>query len=451
MRVGHAVGVRRAVLWFRRDLRLTDHPALTAALAAADEVVPLFILDAGLERPAGHPRMAFLLGCLHELRASTGGALVVRHGDARREVPALVRELGAEAVFVTGETTPFGRRRDAAVGGRARLEAVGSPYAVDPEALRTATGGAFKVFTPFLRAWSAHGWDRPEPAPVAPSWATGIRSDDLPAVPSLPTSLPPAGEAAAADRLATFLDRLDGYAAQRDRPDRDATSRLSPYLRFGCLHPRQVLDDLGAGVDADKLRSEIAWREFYAALLAHRPDTAWRDVRPELAAMAVDRGPGSDERFLAWVEGRTGYPFVDAGMRQLAGEGWMHNRVRMVTASFLVKDLHLDWQRGARLFLDRLVDGDLASNNHGWQWVAGTGTDAAPFFRIFNPTLQGRRFDPDGDYIRRWIPELRAVAGPAVHEPWKLPGGPPAGYPMPIVDHAAERSEALARYAAARS
>jgi deoxyribodipyrimidine photo-lyase len=306
------------------------------------------------------------------------------------------------------------------------------------------------VFTPFLRAWLAHGWTRPEPTPTNPSWARGIRSDELPVVPLIATSIPAAGEDAAARQLASFLDHLDGYAIERDRPDHDATSRLSPYLRFGCLHPRQVLNELGEGPDVDKLRSEIAWREFYAAMLADRPDTAWRDVRTDLASMLWDRGGGADERFLAWAEGRTGYPIVDAGMRQLVGEGWMHNRVRMVTASFLVKDLHLEWQRGARFFLDRLVDGDLASNNHGWQWVAGTGTDAAPFFRIFNPTLQGRRFDPDGAYVRRWVPELRAVPGSAVHEPWKLPGGPPAGYPLPIVDHATERLVALARYSAAR-
>jgi deoxyribodipyrimidine photo-lyase len=229
----------------------------------------------------------------------------------------------------------------------------------------------------------------------------------------------------------------------------DATSRLSPYIRFGCLHPRQVLAELGDGADADKLRSELAWRDFYADVLANRPSTAWGNVRSDLDRMVWDEGDEADERFAAWAEGRTGFPIVDAGMRQLRAEAWMHNRVRMVVASFLVKDLHIDWRRGARFFLDRLVDGDLASNNHGWQWVAGTGTDAAPFFRIFNPTLQGGRFDPEGDYVRRWVPELRSVRDGAVHEPWKLPGGPPTGYPRPIVEHAAERAVALARYAAA--
>jgi deoxyribodipyrimidine photo-lyase len=236
---------------------------------------------------------------------------------------------------------------------------------------------------------------------------------------------------------------------RRDRPDLDATSRLSPYLHLGCLHPRQILDNLGHGGDADKFRAELAWREFYAAVLAERPETAWHNVRGDLGDLGWDAGPAADEAFAAWASGRTGYPLVDAGMRQLAAEGWMHNRVRMVVASFLVKDLHLDWRRGARHFLDRLVDGDVASNNHGWQWVAGTGTDAAPFFRIFNPTLQAKRFDPDGDYVRRWVPELRAIPGPGVHEPWKRPDGPPAGYPRPMVDHGAERIVALERYAAA--
>ncbi|MBA2624268.1 MAG: deoxyribodipyrimidine photo-lyase, partial [Acidimicrobiia bacterium] len=201
---------------------------------------------------------------------------------------------------------------------------------------------------------------------------------------------------------------------------------------------------------AERLRTELAWREFYATVLADDPGSARHDLRPEMASMRHDTGAAADRRFEAWVAGRTGYPMVDAGMRQLAAEAWVHNRVRMIVASFLVKDLHLPWWRGARLFLARLQDGDLASNNHGWQWVAGTGTDPAPYFRVFNPVTQGEKFDPGGEYIRRWVPELAELPAEEIHTPWARPGGPPRGYPAPIVDHAAERREALARYEATK-
>jgi deoxyribodipyrimidine photo-lyase len=237
---------------------------------------------------------------------------------------------------------------------------------------------------------------------------------------------------------------LADYEGTRDRPDLDATSRLSVYLKWGCLHPRTVLDALGPGDET--FRRELAWREFYASVLHHWPESARSYFRPELARMRF-APPGT--AFSAWCEGRTGYPIVDAGMRQLLATGWMHNRVRMIVASFLVKDLHVEWMHGARHFMRHLVDADLASNQHGWQWTAGTGTDPAPFFRIFNPVTQGKRFDPEGDYVRRWVPELRGVGGAAAHEPWRL-GAPPAKYPAPIVDHTTERAEALARYAQAR-
>ncbi|MGH3814486.1 MAG: cryptochrome/photolyase family protein, partial [Pseudonocardiaceae bacterium] len=239
---------------------------------------------------------------------------------------------------------------------------------------------------------------------------------------------------------------LADYAGDRDRPDLDGTSRLSPYLKWGCLHPRQLLAKLGRGPGPEAFRNELCWRECYADVLWHRPDTVRQAFDPAMRAMEVDEGDDTDGPFRAWCEGRTGYPIVDAGMRQLLGEGWMHNRVRMIVASFLVKDLHLDWRRGARWFLQHLVDGDVASNQHGWQWVAGTGTDAAPYVRIFNPTLQAAKVDPAGDYVRRWIPELRSIPGPAVHQPWAQPGGPPDDYPEPLVDHPSERAEALRRY-----
>jgi deoxyribodipyrimidine photo-lyase len=266
-------------------------------------------------------------------------------------------------------------------------------------------------------------------------------------------ALPETGEVAAHRRLDRFLDGgVDRYAEDRDRPDRDGTSRLSVDLKYGTLHPRQLLSRLGAGDGPRTFETELCWREFYADVLHHRPDSAWQDYDRSMRSIPWDTGKRSDERFDAWAHGRTGYPIVDAGMRQLLGEGWMHNRVRMLTASFLVKDLHLDWRRGAAWFLDHLVDGDLASNNHGWQWVAGCGTDAAPYVRVFNPVTQGRRFDPDGAYVRRWVPELAGIEGKAVHEPWKqrgdagLLGASASDYPDRIVDHATEREEALARY-----
>ncbi len=437
-----------AVFWFRRDLRLGDNPALAEA-AAHGEVLPLFVLDPVLLRTSGAPRTAFLHACLADLRSATGGALVVRSGRPSEVVPRVVEEVGAVGVWCTGDFGPYGRRRDAAVAAAlgGRLHAVGSPYAVDPGVVRTRSGGPFQVFTPFSRAWEATGWDPPEPPVDGLRWCRGVPGEEL--APARPDrGLPPAGEHAALARLEEFLaDDVHRYHERRDLPGLPGTSRLSAALRWGCLHPRTVLARLGDSRGEQVFRSELAWREFYADVLFHRPSSAWQSLQPKMAAMRHDEGPLADERFAAWAEGRTGYPIVDAGMRQLLAEGWMHNRVRMIVASFLVKDLHLPWQRGARHFLDHLVDGDLASNNHGWQWAAGTGTDAAPYFRIFNPVAQSRRFDPDGVYIRRWVPELAHVPTRDIHAPWAGRSGPPLGYPPPIVDHAVEREEALRRYA----
>ncbi len=443
------------MLWFRRDLRLADHPALVVA-ADAGPVVPLFVLDPALLGPAGAPRTAFLYRCLRSLDESLGGRLVVRAGDPVEVVPAVAAEVGAGAVLASADFGPYGRRRDQDVArglreaGR-RLTGVGSPYAVDPGRVLKQDGSPFRVFSPFYRAWRAQGWPPPSPGPAV-QWAHGLAADGIPDDPPVDATLPPAGEAAAMARLEEFLaGPVDDYAGCRDSPAADATTRLSPYLKYGCIHPRQVLARLGNSKSQEKLRSELAWREFYADVLWHRPESARQALQPNMAGMELDAGPQADDRFRAWTEGRTGFPLVDAGMRQLQGEAWVHNRVRMVVASFLVKDLHIDWTRGARWFLHRLVDGDLASNNHGWQWVAGTGTDAAPYFRIFNPVTQGKEHDAAGDYVRRWVPELAGVAGAAVHEPWKLPGGLPAGYPERIVDHGAEREEALRRYKTLKS
>ena len=260
--------------------------------------------------------------------------------------------------------------------------------------------------------------------------------------------LPPSGEEAALERWESFrADGLASYADLRDRADLAGTSSLSAHLKWGEIHPRTLLADLDGSRGRAVFRKEIAWREFYADVLHHAPGSARTWLDPRFARMEHDSGPLADERFAALAEGRTGYPFVDAGMRQLLSEGWVHNRVRMVVASFLVKDLHLPWQRGARWFMAHLRDGDLASNQQGWQWVAGSGTDAAPYFRVFNPVTQGLRFDPDGDYVRRYVPELRGLPGKDAHEPWDAPLLAP-DYPARIVDHAEERDESLRRYAA---
>lgn len=453
------------VVWFRRDLRLSDNPALVAAVAAAKDgaaadrrVVGLFCLDPRLTGPAGRPRLAFLHDCLRALDRSIDGRLVVRRGDPATVVPRLAAEVGATAVFAADDFGPYGTERDAAVEraladqGDIALERVGSPYAVAPGLVRTNAGSPYRVFTPFSRAWRAIGWADPVRAPASVPWAgrpDGIDGIEVPDGPTVDAALPTAGEPAAKRTARRFWDaHLDGYDDGRDRPAADATSRLSPHLKFGTIHPRQLLAQLGRSAAHDRFRLELCWREFYADVLFHRPDSAWRSYQPKLRAMAVDDGADADERLAAWAEGRTGFPFVDAGMRQLLAEAWLPNRLRMVVASFLVKDLHLDWTRGAAHFLAHLVDGDLASNQHGWQWTAGTGTDPAPYFRIFNPVTQGERYDPGGAYVRRWVPELAAVADRYVHHPWDDPAGPPPGYPAPIVDHAEERDEALRRYAA---
>jgi deoxyribodipyrimidine photo-lyase len=452
------------ICWFRRDLRLSDHPALVAAVeearAADDEVVALYVVDPALWRSAGAPRLAYLAASLRALDDATGGRLVVRHGRADEVVPRVARETGATSVHVSAATEPYGRRRDdaveAALGADVRLVRTGCPYAVAPGRLSTRQGGPYKVFTPFRNAWLDHGWHEPAPRPRDVPWAT-LRGDGVPDAPATDVRLPRAGERAARERWRAFVrDDLAGYDVDRDRPDLDVTSWMSVHLKYGEIHPRTVLADLaeaGRGArgalatSVATYRSEIAWREFHADVLWHSPTATRRSLREVVPADAWATGPEADDAFAAWAQGRTGYPLVDAGMRQLRALGWVHNRVRMVVASFLVKDLHVEWQRGADHFMAWLVDGDVPQNQLNWQWVAGTGRDAAPYFRVFNPVTQGLKFDPSGDYVRRWVPELRDVPGAAVHEPWTLPGGPPDGYPERMVDHKHEREVALRDHA----
>jgi deoxyribodipyrimidine photo-lyase len=360
-------------------------------------------------------------------------------------------------VHVAADHGPYGSERDREVEATlaerdVELVRTGSAYAVAPGRITNQGGQPFKVFTPFARAWAEHGWRAPVEAPRGATWLEADGAVDLPD-PRTPSGidLPEAGEAAALRRWRTFLDqRVADYGHDRDVPGIDGTSRMSVHLKWGEIHPRTMLADLAAlrSAGAATYRKELAWREFYADVLFQRPETAREYLRPEYARMEYDAPDGA---FDAWRDGQTGFPIVDAGMRQLRATGWMHNRVRMIVASFLVKDLHVEWQHGARHFLQWLVDGDLASNQHGWQWVAGCGTDAAPYFRVFNPTTQGRKFDPDGTYVRRWVTELADLDGQSdPHDPDE-DARRRVGYPAPIVDHAEERREALRRWEQIRS
>ncbi|WP_193043371.1 cryptochrome/photolyase family protein [Mycolicibacterium baixiangningiae] len=440
------------VMWFRRDLRLRDLPALVDAAQADGEVLACYVLDPRLHTSSGPRRLQYLHDALRDLREQLDGRLLVTRGRPETQIPAVATRIGASAVHVSDDFTPFGRRRDDAVRralGEITLDASGSPYLVSPGRITKGDGTPYKVFSPFFDAWRRHGWRAP--ALSAATTARWIDPADLGGGGDLRTEIPhdgvaldiPAGERAALQHWEDFVEsELDGYADNRNRPDLDVTSRMSAHLKFGTIHPRTMAGDLGGGNGAQTYLRELAFRDFYAGVLYEWPHSVWWNWNTGFDDIRVDDGPAAEELFEAWKQGRTGFPIVDAGMRQLAEIGWMHNRVRMIVASFLVKDLHLPWQWGARWFLEQLADGDMANNQHGWQWTAGCGTDAAPFFRVFNPSTQGAKFDPDGTYVRRWVSELSGVAD--VHQ---MGDDRPADYPAPIVDHARERAEALRRYA----
>jgi deoxyribodipyrimidine photo-lyase len=423
------------LLWFRRDLRLHDLPSLLDAAAPDGEVLACYVLDPRLKATSGPRRLQYLYDALRDLHATLDGRLMVTRGQPDTRIPLLAKEIGATSVHVSADYSPFGRRRDDAVRvalGDVSLEEAGSPYLVSPGRVTKGDGTPYKVFTPFYDAWRRHGW-RP-PAKSGPKSARWIDPADVPGGVDIPDAQVElevtAGETAARKQWATFVaSGLDDYADARDRPDVDGTSRMSAHLKFGTIHPRTMAADLGRGKGPQAYLRELAFRDFYAAVLYEWPESAWWNWNRAFDSIEVNHDRDAEHTFEAWKAGRTGFPIVDAGMRQLAQTGFMHNRVRMIVASFLVKDLHLPWQWGARWFLEQLVDGDMASNQHGWQWAAGCGTDAAPYFRVFNPTTQGKKFDPDGAYVRRWVPEVDAD-----------------DYPEPIVDHASERKEALRRY-----
>jgi deoxyribodipyrimidine photo-lyase len=434
-----------AIVWFRRDLRVHDHPALTAAARGAERVVPVFVLDDRLLRGRfpSEPRAWFLLESLRELRAALrdrGGDLVVRAGAPERELPALARETGAASVHFASDVSPFATARDRRV--EAALEGV--------EAIRhpgnfVADVGApkpYTVFTPFWRAWRQLPRREVHGAPRRLTLPSGLRAGEIPrAACPLEDPIGMPGEKAGRARMHAFVrDGLDRYEARHDLLA-GGTSELSPYLHFGCVSARELEERAAA---SEAFVRQLAWRDFYAHVLLHNPANAQRAHQPRMDALEWE---DDDEAFAAWCDGRTGYPVVDAAMRQLRAQGWMHNRARLIAGSFLTKDLHIDWRRGEAHFMRLLLCGDEAQNNGNWQWVSSVGVDPAPYFRrLYNPVLQQSRHDPEGEYVRRWVPELRDVPLEQLAEPWKCDAAP--DYPAPIVDHAQERRRAIARYRA---
>jgi deoxyribodipyrimidine photo-lyase len=403
-------------------------------------------MDLDIAHRAGPYRNAFLSDSLVSLDHSLGGKLAIINGDPVSVLHDVIGRYGITSVHVSQDFAPYGVARDKAIAAAGIvLNHVGSGYAVAPGRVRKSDGTNYRVYTPFYRAWLAHGWRSPVAAPINPPFVTPHSVDrQFPHWKSpVGVLMQEAGEEAALKRWNVFKDGgLAEYDQARNIPGIEGTSRISPHLRWGQIHPRTILAGLNNTSAHDVFRKEIAWREFYADVLHHYPLTTRDYYLPKFAAMRYD-SPGPF--FVAWCEGKTGYPLVDAGMRQLSAEGWMHNRVRMVVASFLVKDLHMEWQHGANYFMKYLIDNDVASNSHGWQWTAGCGTDASPYYRIFNPIEQGKRFDDNGDYIRKYVPELAHLPATQIHEPWNSPDGYSHGYCERIVDHATERLESLAR------
>jgi deoxyribodipyrimidine photo-lyase len=478
------------IVWFRDDLRLSDHPALHAAAQSGAPLICLYVLDeesAPLRpphgRPVGRASRWWLAQSLRRLNASFkvyGQSLVLRRGSAAHVIAALAQETGAAAVHWIESDIPGSAAVERDV--TAALENIGvaargfpSDLLVRPASLRNKEGRGLRVFTPFWRRILNLG-DPPRPLPAPKAIAAGpkIAGDDLaswnlePTHPDWAAGLRATwtpGEAAAQARLTDFLEGgIAGYSTQRDRPDRDATSKLSPHLRFGEISPRQVWHAAkfaaarkpAIASDVGKFMSELGWREFSRHLLFDHPRLAEQNLQPSFDAFPWRR----DAKALrAWQRGQTGYPIVDAGMRELWRTGIMHNRVRMVVASFLVKHLLIDWRDGETWFWDTLVDADPGSNPASWQWVAGSGADAAPYFRVFNPILQGEKFDPDGAYVAKWVPELAQLPAKLIHQPWEATPVELAAaevtlgktYPHPIVDHKAGRERALAAYANTRA
>jgi deoxyribodipyrimidine photo-lyase len=455
--------------WFRRDLRITDNTALRHAAASGLGVIPVYIASTWKSEHSwtGSNRQQFLCDCLASLARNletVQGRLIIRHGDAIEALGQLVRETGAVAIHFNEDPDPFGKAVEA------RLHKACAAWGVSchgwhdvtlhaPHEVLTKGGDPYRVYTPYSNNWL--GLEKPasQGKPRALGTPSKIRSEALPTLdhwklPPAATGILEAGERAARDRLKVAIaERLHGYKSRRDQPFVDGTSRLSQDLRFGLISIREIFAKAQAAMDKAPSSSaregihtfikELAWREFYMAILHHFPHVLEHEFNPEWRGLPW---AAPDDKFEAWKSGMTGFPIVDAGMRELLATGHMHNRLRMITAMFLTKDLHLDWRLGESHFMQHLVDGEIASNNGGWQWSAGTGADAAPYFRIQNPWSQSARHDPDGVYIKRWIPELRDVPAKRLHEPPEN-GLPLArGYPLPCVEHSKERDRTLAMF-----
>jgi len=485
--------VDRALVWLRRDLRLEDHAALHAALGSARQVWCAFVFDSSILDPLPRQdrRVEFIHTSLVELDGrlrQLGSALLVRHGDPVAEIPALARQLGVQTVHVARDYEPAAVARDAQVRGElahagVALHSHKDQVIFEAGEVLTANATPYSVFTPYRNAWLKRlgaaqqaGRDPLLPlavadrlaqhlAPVPAALERGLPSlSDLDFLPTPITTRLHPGESGGTALLSDFLDRIDAYADARDFPAVKGPSYLSVHLRFGTVSVRELVRQAHRRSEAGSRGaqvwlSELIWREFYQQLLHHHPRVVTHAFRPEYERIHWEHGAKADAHFAAWCEGRTGYPIVDAGMRQLRQTGYMHNRLRMIVASFLTKDLGLDWRRGEAWFAEQLNDFDLAANNGGWQWAASTGCDAQPWFRIFNPVSQSRKFDPDGRFIRRYVPELAGLDNASLHAPWQAPeialasAGVTLGatYPLPIVDHAVARERTLQRYAVVKS
>ena len=462
--------MRRVVHWFRRDLRIADNTALYRACREADEVLPVYILSTWKKRHpwTGPHRQEFLCGCLESLSKNLealGGRLIIRAGDPVAELERLVGDTHAEAIYFNQGTDPYSRKiqdelQAACPRLRIKLFSYNDITILDPGEVLTRDGRPFRVFTPYAKAWQQLEKPAPTPRISRVNTPTGIKSAPLPTLAHWGLNsegpLVEPGEKAAQTRLTKFLNRsLTTYRENRDMPGEQSTSRLSQDLRFGTLSPRTIYfrcteiarDALAAGRQSIAAYvKELIWREFFMQILAHFPKVLNSDFSDEFSNLVWD---SNEILFRRWCEGTTGFPIVDAGMRELNATGFMPNRVRMIVAMFLTKDLHIHWRKGEQYFLQQLVDGDIAANNGGWQWSAGTGADAAPYFRIQNPWTQTKRYDPDGFYIKRWVPELKYIDA----EQFTRPPTQPLvkGYPLPIVDHAKEREETLERFLRAKS